>query len=71
MNFKTKPVSIINPISNTGVEAVAESSKQFSKNAKTVKKNLWWKNMKFTLIVTFVIICLIVGIGVLIWMNNR
>lgn len=42
---------------------MAESSKQFSKNAKTVKKNLWWKNMKFTLIITFIIILVLTGIG--------
>lgn len=51
--------------------AVAAQSQAFSKNAKVVKKNLWWKNMKFTIIVTIVIICVLVGVGVLIWLNLK
>ncbi len=54
-----------------GVEAVAESSKQFSKNAKTVKKNLFWKNAKFTIIVVFILICLLGGIGLVIYLQSK
>jgi len=51
-------------------QAVATSSKQFSKNANIVKKNLWWKNMKFTLILIFVILCILAGIGALIYFQT-
>lgn len=52
-------------------QAVATSSKQFSKNANIVKKNLWWKNMKFTLILIFVILCILGGIALLIYFQTK
>lgn len=50
---------------------MAESSKQFSKNARTVKKNLWWKYMKFTLIITFILILVLGGIGLAIFFEFK
>lgn len=53
------------------VEQVAESSKQFSKNARTVKKNLWWKNMKMTIIITLIVLALLGGIGAVIYFQSK
>jgi hypothetical protein len=52
-------------------QQVAESSKQFTKNSRTVKKNLWWKNMKLILIISSIVIFLLGAIGLVIWLQSR
>lgn len=54
----------------TCLEAVAESSKQFSKSAKTVQKNLWWKDIKFTFLCVLAVIIVIVIIVGAIYFNR-
>ena len=44
-------------------EALAATSKAFGKQAKKVRKNLWLKNMKMTLILVFIVLLMVGGVA--------
>lgn len=44
-------------------EALAATSKAFGKQAKQVKKNLWLKNMKMTIILVFIVLLMLGGVA--------
>jgi vesicle-associated membrane protein 4 len=44
-------------------ETLAATSKAFGKHAKKVKKNLWLKNMKMTIILTLIVLLMVGGVA--------
>lgn len=54
------------------VEDLEAGAGQFAKNSKTVKKNLWYKNMKMTVcVLVLVLVILAVIIGVIIFQMQK
>lgn len=53
------------------VQDVEAGAGQFSKNSAKVKKNLWYKNMKMTVMLTVVVLVILaIIIGVIVWQNQ-
>lgn len=55
----------------TKTSNLAEKSKQFQKHTKQVEKNLWYKNMKMTLVLIFIVLIIIGLVGLGIWFQVR
>lgn len=50
---------------------LAEGSKQFAKNAKTVKSNLFWKNMKCAIIIAVIVLIILAGLGIYLYFQFK